>query len=845
MIKNKLGLALTMSLVICGLFLVNSSEKPAVTAGTAAGPARFSVLLFSKTAGFRHGSITDGQAAVQTLAADNNFAVDLSENAADINDANLANYAAVIFLHTTGDFLNDTQQGALERYVQAGNGFVGIHAAADAEYGWAWYGGLVGAYFDSHPAVQEADMIVANSTHPSTAHLSTTWTRTDEWYNFQSDPSSNVNVLLSLDESSYSGGTMGSSHPIAWYHFYDGGRSWYTGLGHTAATFSEPDFLQHLLGGIEWAAGVEKVSGTLRQWQPLTLSFVGPTAGEMDDASNPFLDYRLQVVFTGPNGQQYDVPGFFAGDGLGGGRGSIWQVRFSPDEAGEWTYTASFRTGADVAVDLNPAAGTPTAFDGASGTFIVSPLDPNAPGFLKWGRLSYVDGHYLKFADGPYWIKGGTDSPENFLGYRGFDNTVDQVGGAAPNFLHEYAPHVADWQPGDPNFVSADSGVDGKGIIGALNYLSDQHVNSIYFLPMNLGGDGRETYPFVAANNTTFNKTHYDISKLHQWHIVLNHAQENGIALHVVLAETESGNENWFDGDALGVERKLYYRELVARFGHFLALKWNLSEENDFSVANLRAFADYIQALDSAGHPITVHTKPNNFSDYNQIVGDDRFSTTSIQYRVDLANDHVEGWRASSAAAGRPWVVDMDENNPAGSGLTDSNAADLRKQALYDIYFSGGHVEWYGGYHDLPLGGDMRMEDFRTREEMWQYMWYARRFMQLYLPFWEMTPADDLLSGEDDLYGGGQVFAKAGSVYAVYLPDASPSGTLDLSALAPGQTVELRWYNPRTGEFAGTPTAITGPGAVPLGPPPDSANEDWVVLLSPPVETTYLPFVRR
>lgn len=803
---------------------------------------RFSVLLFSKTDGFRHGSIGAGKTAVQTLGAANNFAVDLSEDAADINDANLANYAAVIFLHTTGDFLNETQQGALERYIQAGNGFVGIHAAADAEYDWDWYGGLVGAYFDSHPAIQEADVTVVDDAHLSTAHLPPTWTRTDEWYNFRTDPSANVNVLLALDESSYNGGNMGSSHPIAWNQIYDNGRSWYTGLGHTDATFSEPEFLQHLLGGILWAAGIDTVTGTQQKWHPLTLSFIGPTAAETDDAPNPFLDYRLQVTFTGPGGQQYDVPGFFAGDGAGGGSGSIWQARFSPDEVGEWRYTASFRSGTDVAVDLSPTAGTAVSFDGTSDTFTVTPPDPDSPGFLKWGRLGYVGGHYLKFADGPYWIKGGTDSPENFLGFRGFDNTVDQTGGAAPNFLHEYAPHVADWQPGDPNFVSADSGVDAKGIIGALNYLSSRNVNSIYFLPMNLGGDGRETYPFVAADNTAFNKTHYDVSKLHQWHTVLNHAQEQGIALHFVLAETESGNETWFDGGALGVERKLYYRELIARFGHFLALKWNLSEENDFSVANLRAFADYIQALDWAEHAITVHTKPNDFSDYNQIVGEDRFTATSIQYSMDLANDHVEAWRASSAAAGRPWVIDMDENNPASTGLTDTNADELRKRVLYDVYFSGGHVEWYAGYHDLPLGGDMRMENFRTREAMWDYMWYARRFMQLYLPFWEMAPADDLLSGEDGLHGGGQVFAKAGSVYAVYLPDASPSGALDLSALPAGTTLEMRWYNPRTGQFAGEPTAVST-GIVSLGTPPADPNEDWVVLVAPPLTDTFLPFI--
>lgn len=819
----------------------------AATTWPEAETPRFAVLLFSKTDGFRHGSIAVGKTAVQSLGAAHNFTVDLSEDAADINDANLADYAAVIFLHTTGDFLNETQQGALQRYIQAGNGFVGVHAAADAEYEWPWYGGLIGAYFDSHPSIQEADVLVVDDAHLSTAHLPPTWTRSDEWYNFQSDPSPNVNVLLALDESSYSGGTMGDSHPIAWNQIYDNGRSWYTGLGHTEAAFSDPDFLQHLLGGVLWAAGQDAVSGTGKKWHPLTLSFLGPTAVETDDDPNPFLDYRLQVTFTGPSDQVYEAPGFFAGDGAGGGSGSIWQVRFAPDEAGEWSYSASFRSGEDVAVSLDSEAGTAVSFDGASGTFNITPLDPDAPGFLKWGRLEYVGGHYLKFGDGPYWIKGGTDSPENFLGYHGFDNTVDQPGGVVPGFLHEYAPHIADWESGDPNFVSADSGADAKGIIGALNYLSSRHVNSIYFLPMNLGGDGRETYPFVAPDNTAFNKTHYDLSKLYQWYTVLNHAQEQGVALHIVLAETESGNENWFDDGALGVERKLYYRELIARFGHLLALKWNLSEENDFSISELRDFADYIGALDWSDHPITVHTKLDNFSDYDPILGEERFSASSIQYTKDKANDHVETWRTNSAAAGRPWIIDMDENSPASTGLTDSNAPELRKRVLYDVYFSGGNIEWYAGYHDLPLGGDMRLEDFRTREEMWDYMWYARRFMQENLPFWQMEPADELLSGEASLYGGGQVFARSGIVYAIYLPDASPGGELDLSALPPDVTLVMRWYNPRTGEFVGEETAVNN-GVLSLGPPPSDPNEDWILLLSSVSSTLpsrlYLPFVR-
>ncbi|MCG8349912.1 MAG: DUF5060 domain-containing protein [Chloroflexales bacterium] len=604
-----------------------------------------------------------------------------------------------------------------------------------------------------------------------------------------------------------------------------------------------------VVGSSPTASAAGTVTGELKKWHPITVSFNGPAASERDDNPHPFLDYRLNVTFTGPDGKSYLVPGFFAGDGKGGSSGNVWQVRFAPDQVGEWSYTASFRSGSNVAIDLNAEAGVPNSFDGAKGSFTIAALDSSAPGFLRWGRLEYTGKHYLKFRDGPYWIKGGADSPENFMGYKGFDNTVDQ-GGIVKNFTHEYTPHVDDWNSGDPNFTSADTGYDGRAIIGALNYLGKQHVNSIYLLPMNLGGDGQETYPFVGAANNSFDKTHYDISKLEQWNIVFEHAQRQGVALHVVLAETEQQNENWLDNGNLGAERKLFFRELIARFGYVLALKWNLSEENDYSVAKLREFTDYIKALDWAGHPISVHTHPNNFSDYKEIVGEERFTATSIQYNPDKANDYVESWRTASAEAGRPWVIDMDENNPAGVGLTDSNANELRKRVLYDVYFSGGNIEWYGGYHDLPLGGDLRMEDFRTREAMWTYMWYARRFMQENLPFWEMNPADNLLSDENNAFGGGQIFAAPGEVYAIYLPNASAGGILDLSTVAKTIEFTMRWYNPRSGEFVGNPTSVIGGSALDLGKPPSDPNEDWVILLNKesapepePVTPLYMPMV--
>ncbi len=220
-------------------------------------PADFSVLVFSRTIGFRHDSIVDGVAAIRTLGARAGFAVDWTEDPGTFTEENLSRYHAVVFLSTTGDVLDRSQEGAFERYVQAGGGYVGIHAAADTEYDWPWYGGLVGVYFKAHPAIQAAVLNVEDYGHLSTASLPESWQRIDEWYDFQTNPQDNARVLLRLDETSYVGGTMGSDHPISWYHNYDGGRAWYTAGGHTTESFTEPLFLDHLLGGILYAAGKE------------------------------------------------------------------------------------------------------------------------------------------------------------------------------------------------------------------------------------------------------------------------------------------------------------------------------------------------------------------------------------------------------------------------------------------------------------------------------------------------------------------------------------------------------------------------------------------------------------
>jgi cytochrome c len=217
---------------------------------------RYAVLVFSKTSAFRHDSISQGIAAVKALGTAHGFAVEATEDAGRFSDKELARFKVVLFLNTTGDILDGAQKAAFERYIRSGGGFVGVHSASDTEYGWPWYGRLVGAYFASHPAIQPAMVRVEDLGHASTEGLPVTWERTDEWYNFRTNPRGHVHVLARVDETSYSGGKMGADHPIAWCQEIDGGRSWYTAMGHTKESYAEPLYRLHLLGGIESAAGM-------------------------------------------------------------------------------------------------------------------------------------------------------------------------------------------------------------------------------------------------------------------------------------------------------------------------------------------------------------------------------------------------------------------------------------------------------------------------------------------------------------------------------------------------------------------------------------------------------------
>ncbi|WP_328993590.1 ThuA domain-containing protein [Kribbella sp. NBC_01245] len=265
--RRALGLAVAALVV----FAANTGPP----AGAADTP--YDVLVFSKTAGFRHDSIPQGIQLIRDLGAANGFTVTSTEDANAFNGSNLAQYEAVVFLNTTGDVLNATQQGAFESYIRGGGGYAGIHSAADTEHDWPFYGELVGAYFVSHPAIQQATVRVENRAHQATQHLAPAWVRTDEWYNYRTNVRSSARVLATLDESTYSGGSMGADHPHTWCKTVQSGRSFYTGSGHTQSSFAESGFRSMILGGIRYAANRTKAD--CRPETGYTTLYNGSTTG--------------------------------------------------------------------------------------------------------------------------------------------------------------------------------------------------------------------------------------------------------------------------------------------------------------------------------------------------------------------------------------------------------------------------------------------------------------------------------------------------------------------------------------------------------------------------------------
>ncbi len=587
-----------------------------------------------------------------------------------------------------------------------------------------------------------------------------------------------------------------------------------------------------------------KVKGELKTWHPFDISFRGPETSETDE-DNPFMNYRLNVEFK-KGDKVYTVPGYYAADGnaseTGANEGNVWRVHFTPDGEGIWEFTASFRYGTNIAVSDNPDEGQGVYFNGIRGRVSIRESDKEGRDFRAKGRLQYVGERYLQFAGtGEYFLKAGADAPETLLAYEDFDGTYNHNG---IDNLKNYDAHEQDWETGDPSW----NGGKGKGLIGALNYLAGKGNNSISFLTYNAGGDGKNVWPFTAHDE----KLRYDCSKLDQWNEVFNHADAMGMYLHFKTQETENDNNNvWaLDNGNVGPERKLYYRELIARFSQHLGLNWNLGEENSQSNTQRVEMIQYFADHDPYRHNVVLHTFPfGRESAYTPLLGDQSELTgASLQVDFDEVHAVTLDWINQSQESGKPWVVANDEQGPFQYGVPPDlgwpgydpskgpSQDQIRKLTLWGNLMAGGAgVEYYFGY--LHPEGDVVAQNWRSRDQMWDYNAIALDFFQSYLPFWEMNSRDDLLSISD-----AYCLAKPGEIYAAYLQNG---GNQLLNFQSFSGTYTRLWYNPRTGEAFPTSDVNFSNGFQFLGSPPQETSQDWVVLLvktNPNNVSTTTPF---
>jgi len=629
------------------------------------------------------------------------------------------------------------------------------------------------------------------------------------------------------------------------------------------------------------------VDGELKKWHPITITFDGPEVGETD-AYNPFMGYRLNVTFRHESGQAaYTVPGYFAADGnaaeSSATSGNKWRVHFTPSRTGQWTYTVSFRQGEDIAVNLSSTAGESVAFDGVTGSISISDTDKSGRDHRGKGILRYVGENFLRFENGEWFMKGGADAPETLFAYVDFDGTYLQTGSTARSYdaellwgstmhrdsrggfdLKSFDAHVQDWNTGDPVW----QGDKGKGLIGGLNYLSEEGMNAFSFLVFTAGGDGKNVWPWINHQE----HTRYDVSKLAQWEIVFSHADQKGLFIHFKTHETET--DQILDGGFLGTTRKLFYRELVARFAHHHALNWNLGEEhdlvnelNDTEMETAKSDAKYLHDVDPYNHPVVIHTYPSAYEAiYGPLEGFEYMEGASVQTSNMRPWDNfvrIENLVENASESRRQWVVSLDEPGSGGLGVTTDdwddnyNLDDARAVYWGTIAAGGAGIEWYFGYREEQ--NDLVAEDWRSRDALWDYTRYAMEFYRdNQIPFWDMENENGLTRSEKDF-----VFADPGEVYVIYIPDGGAS-TLNLENNS--GTYSVAWFNPRKGGalqqgrvlevpetysrepasvLSGVPdikspvvrrgsvVEVTGPGQVSLGIPPveSEEREDWVILV--------------
>ena len=597
--------------------------------------------------------------------------------------------------------------------------------------------------------------------------------------------------------------------------------SFETSDGSAGAFFPFPDVANYDVEAVK-ADTFGIVSGELLKWHTIKVAFAGPPASEMGNtvpgaytAPSTFADYRLDCTFTHEDGTTYVVPGFYAGNGMVANDrtigGNIWQCNFVPDRIGDWSYSTVYKQGTNVAQN---GGGNPGGFfDGRTGTFTVADVDAETlsdKDFRSKGRLSIANGHWQFTEGGDYFLKIGPDSPQNVMAYADFDFTVQE--NIEQPYLKSFVTHEDDYVDGQTTWA----GGKGTGLIGAINYLSGQGMNVMSLMTLNLDGADGSIFPFVRANpiGEENNFLQYDISKLAQWDVVMSHAEKMGVALHIKLGGDAS--EDSVDGAPLSENMKLYLREMVARYGHHLAIVWDLGV--DISVGFARARSAEIKRLDPYQNPVAVSTSSATAQRaLANIPGIDSVTLLSEPTETTSVNSHVAAFSAVDGL-----VVQSVE---VGTGVDiDGEDADhdtVRQESLWGALMAGSAgVQFYFGTSFLE--SDLTLQDFRSRANLWEQAGYALEFFNM-IPFQDMTPQNDLVSE------GSYCLADAAKqTIAIYKKKGASMPSVDLNG---SSNFEVFFYSPTEGGALISGGLIEGGQPIPSTPEPYDDDGDWAILV--------------
>ena len=800
------------------------------------------VLHLTKTSGYNHGTAGASIAMMNQIAQDLGLQVVHDGTGSNFDNLNnLRTFDVVYLSNTSGDFLNSQQRANFEIWINEGGSVISNHAAADAFFHsssthggsgvWDFYAEKITGYTIGNPKHSNYQQLTIDhiGSHELLSNIPDPWTIYDEgYYTVNGYVNSNFTEILRL-QSTGGGGSDGPRMSAHYWERPDGGKSFFTGIGHDAEKYQDSNFRQLMKNAFAWACEVSepdpgelRVEGERKRWHKIAVMVPGENVNE-NDGNNPFKNYRLRGVFTHQGtGKTYTVRGHYAADGnaanTSANSGDQWRIYFQPDETGTWNCQVSFRKGNNIALSESQT-GDPVVNDGAQISFNIGETNKTGSDYRYKGRRQKQSNkfHFQYIGSGRYHLRSAVGAPENFLAYYEFDNTYDNGGldtPGMPDGLHHYDIHLQHFQAGNPTW-------DGKGqrIIGALNYLA-QYVNGLYIIMHTTNsGDGMDVWPWTTVSAGD----RYDVSKLDQWEIVFSHADALGLELQLFFHEIE--NQGSFGG-GLSDNEKLYIQEMLSRFAHHDVM-WNVGEECSISDNDKQARLNHINEY----HPYfalrTFHTRilsEQGAGDYDSFVNGNSLNATSIQNHINQFEQDTLNLRSQSQGAGGYLAIYHDEQTTPVSP-SNGNLFDMRKTQLNNLMSGGAGVSYWFGYQGTF--GDVQTEDFTQIQPLLQQTKRITDFFQGNIPFQDMTPNHDLVNGSH------LCLHQNGIRYLVWTKNGG-SSTLDLQGNS--ATFNVKWFDPRSGGGLqnGSVTSITGPGVKSLGNPPNNTGSDWLCLVGDP-----------